>query len=153
VVNPCPNGTELAFSSTLYPYSIVPGGQDTYVQSDGLIQITVQHSHSFPPGSYPEYIGWTWTALPKEDHGKWCAGGGKHCPMHDPLYNCDPPSGYFNFMAPNATKGGVMACPSPFDASATVIYAVTPGFVRTDCVSLDGLATHNYTGQPVWAYY
>jgi len=72
---------------------------------------------------------------------------------HGPPYNCDLPSGYFNFMAPGATKGGVMACSSPFNPGATVIHAVTPGFVRTDCVNLERLATYNYTGSPVWAYY
>ncbi|OCK84627.1 hypothetical protein K432DRAFT_106049 [Lepidopterella palustris CBS 459.81] len=153
-VGACPNGTELAFDGgTLYPYSIVPGGQDSYVESDGLIQITVQHSHSFPPGSYPEYEGWTWTAFPVFDNHNWWHNHGNRCPKDNPIYNCDPPSGFFDFKAPNATVGGVMACPSTYNSSATVIYAVTPDFKRTDCVKLDGLATHNYTGEPVWAYY
>jgi len=80
---------------------------------------------------------------------QWNEHGGKHCHEHNSLYNCNPPSGYFNFMALGAAKGGVMVCSSPFNPSATVIYAVTPGFVRTDWVSLDGLATYNYTGSPV----
>ncbi|KAF2104248.1 hypothetical protein NA57DRAFT_70464 [Rhizodiscina lignyota] len=148
----CPNGTDTVFVGTLYPDSEVPGGQDLYVNVDGLISITVQHSHSFPPGSWPEYYGWTWTPLlkPTGQTAKQLPG----CPRNNDLYNCDIPSGYFDFKAPNATRGGVMACPNEYNTNVTSVYAVTPEFNRTGCVELVGMGTHNYTGPtpPVWSY-
>ncbi|OCK77785.1 hypothetical protein K432DRAFT_407011 [Lepidopterella palustris CBS 459.81] len=147
----CPNGTDTVFAGSLYPLSEVPGGQDLYVSATGSILITVQHSHSIPPGSYWEYQGWSWTALPAKT---------PHCstyPRYNPLYNCDPPTGYFTFRAPDAptgSKGGVMACSNEYNANVTSLYAVTPSFNRTGCVELVGLGTHNYIGvsPPVWSY-
>ncbi|KAF2088056.1 hypothetical protein K490DRAFT_65337 [Saccharata proteae CBS 121410] len=147
----CPNGTDSSWAASLYPITEVPGGQDLYVNKDGSIGITVQHSHTIPQGAYWEYQGWSWTALPvthqKKMHG---------CPAANNTYNCAPPTGYFTFHAPDAKPGvgGVMACPSLYNAGATAVYAVTPEFNRTDCVELMGLGTHKYTGQnpPVWAY-
>lgn len=80
----------------------VPGGQDLYVNVNGRIAITVQHSHSIPPGAWWNYYGWTWTALPVHQRPLL------DCPKDDPEYKCEPPTGYWNFQAPNATVGGVM---------------------------------------------
>jgi hypothetical protein len=78
-----------------------------------------------------------------------------NCPNDNPEYNCEPPTGYWNFRAPNATVGGVVACEASQGGEKSVLYAVTPAFNRTDCVVLEGLGTHTYTGvdPPVWAYY
>jgi hypothetical protein len=128
----------------------VPGGQDTYVNVDGLVAITVQHEHEIPPGAYWEYEGWTWTGLPVDQppflHG---------CPQNNSMYNCSSPTGYWNFKAPNATVGGVKVCPNEYDNTTMSIYAVTPAFNRTGCVDLMGLGIHPYSGvnPPVWAYY
>jgi len=164
--NLCPNGTDMVLEGSLYPVSLfrqlfctspnrnskvslVAGGQDTYVNVDGLVAITVQHEHSIPPGAYWEYIGWNWTALPVHQP-----------PVHDgsfdnPIYNCEPPTGYWDFKAPGALVGGVKACPNEYDNTTISIYAVTPAFNRTDCVALKGLGTHPYSGilPPVYAYY
>lgn len=137
-----------AFEQLIRPQiSEVPGGQDSYVPVDGLISITVQHSHSFPPGSWEYGIGWTWTPLPKVFPPI------NPCPK-DLLHNCGAPSGYFSFQAPNAMVGGIMACPNPYNPNVTSVYAVTPQFNQTGCTPLVGLGTHNYTGPnpPVWAY-
>ncbi|KAJ9640463.1 hypothetical protein H2201_002484 [Coniosporium apollinis] len=147
----CPNGTELAFSGQFYPYSIVPGGQEFYVAYDGEPAITRQHSHSFPSNSYPYYYGWTWTAFEKKRGRKFL----ERCPRRDPVYDCRQPSGYWTFKAPDGPagyEGGLMACPSKYAPEQTSVWMVTPGFSQTGCVKLDGLATHNYTGPPVWAY-
>ncbi|KIW04955.1 hypothetical protein, variant [Verruconis gallopava] len=148
----CPNGTDMALTGTLEPLAEVPGGQDMYVNADGLISITVQHSHFFPPGSYPYYEGWTWKPYRVFPPDKRLTAG---CKRDNPEYNCDPPTGFFNFQAPNATVGGLRACPNEYEANVTSVYAVTPEFNRTDCVELDGLGTHVYTGPnpPVWAYF
>ncbi|KAF2431012.1 hypothetical protein EJ08DRAFT_207871 [Tothia fuscella] len=144
----CPNGTDMAFGGTLTPIVLVPGGQDLYVNVDGTIAITVQHSHSIPPGAWWNYYGWTWTALPVIQSPL------HDCPLNNPEYNCEPPTGFWNFQAPNAMVGGVKACPNKYQPSVTSLYAVTPDFNRTDCIGLAGLGTHNYTGPspPVWAY-
>jgi len=72
------------------------------------------------------------------------------------MYNCNPPTGYWNFKAPGATKGGIVICPdtSPNSGMHGVLYAITPEFGRMDCVELMGLGTHLYSGvsPPVWAY-
>jgi hypothetical protein len=164
----CPNGTDMAFVGTLTPVGFlplihlrmslltkeqsveVPGGQDLYVSANGELDITVQHSHSFPPGSYPEYIGWKWYRLPVNQPPVF------GCPTDDPMYNCEPPTGFFVFRAPSATVSGVVACPQTFGNTTSVsLWAVTPQFNRTDCVALEGLGTHPYSGvnPPVWAYY
>ncbi|KAF2261800.1 hypothetical protein CC78DRAFT_570283 [Lojkania enalia] len=147
----CPNGTELVFSGTFYPSSMVPGGQEFYVSGDGSTHITVQHSHAFPPGSYPYYYGWTWTSFTNRP------APSAACPTDDPLYNCDIPTGYFTFKAPDGPEGyegGLKACRNVYDESVTSVYAVTPGFNLTGCVKMKGLATHAYSGvnPPVWAY-
>jgi len=76
------------------------------------------------------------------------------CPSNDPEYKCEPPAGYWNFKAPNATVGGVVACDGG-DGKKSALYAVTPAFNKTNCVELKGLGTHPYAGvvPPVWAYY
>jgi hypothetical protein len=129
--------------------AVVPGGQDVYVNVDGLMATTVQHSHSIPPGAWWSYYGWNWMPLPVHQLPL------RDCPADDDRYNCTPPTGIFNFQAPNATVGGVMACPNKYFPATTSLYAVTPEFNRTDCVELAGLGTHPYTGPtpPVWAYY
>jgi hypothetical protein len=140
----CPNGTDTVFVGYLAPIELVPGGQDLYVAANGLIQITVQHSHFIPSDAYAYGIGWQWTALPlpRSKHHKV-----RHCPRDNPEYNCDPPTGYFTFIAPGATVGGVVACENK-------LWAVTPAFNQTGCTVLKGLGTHNYTGisPPVWSY-
>ncbi|KAF2729454.1 hypothetical protein EJ04DRAFT_580599 [Polyplosphaeria fusca] len=45
-VQNCPNGTDTVFANTFYPMSMVPGGQEFFVENDGSTRITVQHSHS-----------------------------------------------------------------------------------------------------------
>jgi hypothetical protein len=60
--------------------------------------------------------------------------------------------GYFTFQVPNATVGGVRLCNNPYDATVQSVWAVTPNFNGTNCTDIDGLATHEYTGEPVWAY-
>ncbi|KAF2797147.1 hypothetical protein K505DRAFT_415251 [Melanomma pulvis-pyrius CBS 109.77] len=146
----CPNGTDTVFAGTFYPSSMVPGGQEFFVDVDGATRITVQHSHSFPPGSYPYYYGWTWTALSSN-------ASSISCPSNSTLYNCGAPSGYFTFKAPDGPpsyQGGLKACPNKYNTNGTSVYAVTPLFNLTGCVELEGLATHTYTGvnPPVWAY-
>jgi hypothetical protein len=123
-----------------------------YVNSNGLISITVQHSHFFPSDSYPYYYGWTWKPFQIYPFKPEATA---NCPKDDPKYNCNQPTGFWNFKAPNATVGGLKACPNEFDTESVSVYAVTPAFNRTDCVGLDGLGTHEYTGvnPPVWAYY
>lgn len=127
----------------------VPGGQDLYVSANGEIDITVQHSHFFPPGSYPEYVGWTWKPFSVYQRPLF------KCERWNPDYECAPPTGYFNFQAPNANVSGVFACPNRYNASLLSIWAATSQFNRTDCFKLAGLGTHPYTGPnpPVWAYY
>ncbi|EKG15528.1 hypothetical protein MPH_07268 [Macrophomina phaseolina MS6] len=151
VVTSCPNGTDTAYAGTLYPLAEVPGGQDLYVTNDGQIRITVQHSHSIPPGAYWNYQGWSWNALPASDTP--VAAG---CPESDPRYDCAAPTGYWTFHAPDAPEGvcGVVACPSEYSPDAVSAYAVTPNFTRTDCTPILGLATHGYSGPnpPVWSY-
>jgi hypothetical protein len=129
---------------------MVPGGQEFYVEFDGSTRITVQHSHYFPPGSYPYYVGWTWTPLN-------VTSTSPSCPSNSTLYNCTPPSGIFTFKVPDGPlgyEGGLRACPNKYTASVTSVFAVTPGFNETGCVVLDGLATHGYSGvnPPVWSY-
>ncbi|KAK5016161.1 hypothetical protein BJ546DRAFT_355606 [Cryomyces antarcticus] len=149
----CPPGIETVFGGTMSPVSEVPGGQDLYVAYDGSIEITVQHSHTFPPNSYPYYVGWTWTAFT-------CAQAEratKRCVKNNAIYDCSVPTGYFNFKSPDEAAGGIMACPPPDGSGVSEtwqVFAVTPGFVKQGCVKLDGLATHAYTGvvPPVWAY-
>ncbi|KAF2663275.1 hypothetical protein BT63DRAFT_123540 [Microthyrium microscopicum] len=145
----CPNGTDMVLAGSMYPISEVPGGQDVYVDVDGTIAITVQHSHSFPPGSWPEYYGWTWTALPINQAPPIAC-----CPSGDPRYNCDTPSGFWSFRAPNATKGGVAACQNKYSPETTSVFAITPDFNQTKCVPMIGFGTHAYSGPnpPVWAY-
>lgn len=120
VVTVCPNGTDTAFAGTLYPLSMVPGGQDFYVSNDGTTHITVQHSHYFPPNSYPNYLGgWTWTGLPVTNTtppppGSCDSGYGSSAgiiPPNDPrcanpLYNCRPPTGFFTFREPDTSVSG-----------------------------------------------
>lgn len=130
---------------------MVPGGQDLYVTSDGGIHIIVQHSHSIPPDAYWNYQGWSWTALPVPYESLIPS-----CLVDDPRFNCEAPTGYWTFHAPDAPDdvGGVVSCPSEYNPDSAVAYAVTPKFNRTDCVPMIGLGTHNYTGPnpPVWAY-
>jgi hypothetical protein len=83
----CPNGTELAFHGAFSPDSIVPGGQDAYVQNDGFPRITVQHSHFIPPDAYAYGIGWSWHALPADQPTPY------GCPASDSIYDCTAPSG------------------------------------------------------------
>lgn len=127
--------------------SLVPGGQDLYVPVNGLITITVQHSHFIPPDAWAYGIGWTYQPLPETFPPV------RPCPK-DLLHNCEAPTGYLSFQAPNATVGGIMACPNQYAPEETSIYAVTPEFNQTGCTELVGLGTHNYTGPnpPVWAY-
>ena len=110
--------------------------------------ITPQHEHSIPPGAYIESVGWTWTALPVHEPRL------HHCPANNDFYDCTPPTGYWDFLAPNAAHGGVMACPNENDSTVTSIYAITPEFKRTDCVPLVGIGTHPYSGidPPVYSY-
>jgi len=145
----CPNGTQQAFFATLTPDCEVPGGQDLYVNVDGSIAITVQHSHSFPPGSWPEYYGWTWTALPVDNESL------PGCPAGNDSYVCDAPTGFFSFQAPDATVGGIKLCPNQYYPTQLSVWAVTPEFNQTQCVDVLGLGTHTYAGPnpPVWAYY
>lgn len=126
----------------------MPGGQDLYVTVDGQILITVQHSHSFPQGSWPEYYGWTWYPLPVKEHPL------EDCPADDEDYDCRPPTGFWRFQAPNSTVGGIVACQNKYNANVTSVYAITPEFNQTNCIPLLGLGTHPYSGPnpPVWAY-
>lgn len=130
----------------------MPGGQDLYVTHDGDIAITVQHSHYIPSDAYHNYEGWSWNALPTDTY----SASMPDCPLDDPRYNCDTPSGYWTFHAPDAAEdvGGVVACPDPDYPESIQAYAVTPSFNRTDCTPMVGLGTHNYTGvnPPVWSY-
>ncbi|KAF1811430.1 hypothetical protein P152DRAFT_373672, partial [Eremomyces bilateralis CBS 781.70] len=128
----CPNGTETAWAGTS-PYSIVPGGQEMYVDPTGLVKITVQHSHYIPPGSYANGEGWKWTALPLPE----CQDP-IPCPR-SAFYFCSPPSGYWTFQIEGQERGGFAACPNPWDGEVTSVYAVTDAFNRTDCVELEGL--------------
>ncbi|KAJ9630455.1 hypothetical protein H2203_000976 [Taxawa tesnikishii (nom. ined.)] len=145
----CPNGTQTALAGSLYPLSLVPGGQELYVDVNGAVRITVQHSHSIPPGAYPYYLGWTWT--PFSSCASPCS---RECPRDDPRYDCGAPEGYWTFKSPDEDVGGLYACPAEYNANATQLFARTPAFNQTGCAALDGLATHNYTGPspPVWAY-
>ena len=138
----------------MHQISEVPGGQDLFVNVNGLVAITVQHSHSIPPGAYWEYQGWTWTALPVTPTSAGKAAF-RDCPRTNSAYNCDIPAGYWSFQAPNSTRSGVIACQDGSDTRPATLYAVTPEFSRLDCVPLKGLGTHPYSGPnpPVWAYY
>jgi hypothetical protein len=128
--------------------SAVAGGQTLYVAEDGEMKITLPHSHSFPQRATPGWYGWTWYPLPVKQPGL------VNCPSNDPMYNCQLPTGFWDFQAPNATKGGVTACGRLDLKDAIGLYAVTDSFNRTDCVHLTGLGTHNYTGinPPVYEY-
>jgi hypothetical protein len=156
----CPKGTDTVFSGYFYPSSLVPGGQNFYVGSDGSTRITVQHSHVIPVGAYPAYEGWTWTPLAANE----TSPANPQAPEDwAPFYNVGVPSGYFTFKAPNGPpeyEGGVVACPRPNPQEGGVqqvmnVYAVTPEFSEVGCAPLKGLATHPYSGPnpPVWAYY
>jgi len=161
-VTVCPNGTDQVWFGTLTPSVTVPGGQALYVTSAGRISITVQHSHVIPPDAFWNYQGWTWVPLtpsrpgPDNQYHPTVPG----CPSRDPLYNCAAPSGYWTFQAPNATRGGVLACPIETSPGAPevqqwALWARTPAYVeRSECVELVGLGTQAYAGvvPPVWAY-
>jgi hypothetical protein len=164
----CPNGTELAFTnaSVLLPDSIVPGGQNLYVNTSGALQITVQHEHVIPPGAYWAYGGgWNWTGLPVLEscpeggewqwaHEDWGWARRFGCPTGNVDYDCTYPSGYWTWMAPGMTTGGLFVCDDPFSTSGgKIVFGLTPEFTGTGCVEIKGLATHEYDGQPVYAYF
>jgi len=147
----CPNGNHTAFGAGMYPGSEVPGGQSCYVTAAGEFQVTVQHSHEIPPDAYAAPTGWSYTPL-KDD----AKTGLEHCPKNSKMYRCSKPTGYYTFKAPEASEGGLVACPKKFGhRNAAAIYAVTPKFNQTGCTPLEGLGTHNFTGEypPVWSYY
>ncbi|KAF2138783.1 uncharacterized protein K452DRAFT_290431 [Aplosporella prunicola CBS 121167] len=132
---------------------MVPGGQNLYVNTDGQILFTVQHSHSIPSTAYWNYMGWTWTAQPTDEQKAPLA----NCDTTDERFNCAAPTGYWTFAAPDAAPGvgGAVACPNVADPAKWNAYAITPQFAHTDCINLTGLGTHQYTGEnpPVWGYY
>lgn len=127
----------------------MPGGQDLYVNVNGLLAVTVQHSHSIPPGAWWSYYGWTWTALPAA-----LPATQPRCPADDPTFNCTSPTGFFWFQAPGSDRAGVRACPNPYFPDTLSVWAVTPEFNQTGCEVLAGLGTVPYGGvsPPVWAY-
>jgi len=139
--------TETVFTNDyLQPLSEVPGGQDLFVTIGGHISITPAHNHEFEPDVFHDGVGWTWIPLPiNQEPLKNCPPPPSHGPAVD--YNCDLPSGYFTFLAPNATEGGIAIC----DDDA-MLYATTPESPRDGCVKVVGLGTHPYSSEVVWEY-
>lgn len=51
-------------------------------------------------------------------------------------------------------EGGLFVCDDPFSTGGgMIVFGLTPEFAGTRCVGIKGLATHEYDGQPVYAYY
>jgi len=138
--------TETVFTNLyLQPLSEVPGAQDLFVTINGHISITQAHNHEFAPGVFHD-VGWAWTPLPVDQSPlKDCPPPPSHGAAE--YYNCDPPTGYFTFKAPNATKGGIEIC----DDDA-MLYAITPESRSDGCFEVVGLGTHPFSGEVVWAY-
>jgi len=123
----CPAGNETIFAGMSAMFVEVPGGQQIYVTTGGVIGYTIAHSSDIPPGSY---IGDFTNITLKSD--------------------CSPPVTLINWQSP-ATNGvvtkGILACPHvPYYENGTAtyqIYANTPAFNQTDCVKVEGLLPHD----------
>jgi hypothetical protein len=129
---------------------MVPGGQHTYVTPKGEFEVTPQHSNAYPKGSYLYGEGWHYHDLDDD-----AETGLENCPHDDKRYNCQKPTGYLTFRAPDAKedqKSGVVLCPR---GDEWMVWAVTPKFTKEGCVEVTGLSTHAYQGPnpPVWSYY
>lgn len=130
-VQDCPNATEgTVFAGMSALWVEVPGGQQIYTTPEGELGFTIAHSESVPVGAY---IGYWYNITLVSD--------------------CAPPVELLTFKAPNATEGGVLACPDVstyLNSTATYqIYALTPAFNQTNCITLDGLLP---TYQPTNAF-
>ncbi|TVY81938.1 putative secreted protein [Lachnellula suecica] len=117
---PCPNVTGTIVSGMTALWVEVPGGQEIYVAPAGNLGFTQAHSAYVPPGSY--------------------IGGFTNITT---LSDCGPAISVFNWEAANFTTGGIWACPTATNATATYqIFAKTVAFNHTNCVELAGLQPH-----------
>jgi len=155
----CPQGNELAFAGVLGPLSEVPGGQDSYISTNGLLVITVQHSHSIPTGAFWAYDGMSWTPFPNTTSAQTAGYNASNsaptvpgCPKDNPFYDCRVPSGIFTWNHNGTT--GLFACDNPYVANTTSIFAKTSSFNQTGCKEITGLGTQEYKGPvpAVWSY-
>jgi len=113
----CPNVTGTIFAGMDTLFVEVPGGQQTYVTTEGAFGFTEAHSDSIPVGAYQ--YGWTDTNVTSD---------------------CDESYILINFLLPGATTGGIFACPvTTAGTTSYQIYAQTPAFNQTNCIELDGL--------------
>ncbi|KFZ14986.1 hypothetical protein V502_05829 [Pseudogymnoascus sp. VKM F-4520 (FW-2644)] len=118
----CPAGNEtVVYKGGMSLSVVVPGGQQTYVETSGAVGFTQAHSASVPLGAY---IGGFTTYTTLDGNG-----------VNQTIVSWETPE--------HPTFAGLVACPKVpeyVDASAThQIYGRTPGFNQTDCVELKGL--------------
>ncbi|KUJ12676.1 uncharacterized protein LY89DRAFT_212254 [Mollisia scopiformis] len=132
----CPNVTATVFAGMSALWVEVPGGQEVYVQTDGALGFTQAHSASVPPGAY--------------------IGGFSNVTVAS---DCHAPWDVITWNAPDGSTGGILACPEvPAGTNGTAIYQVyakTPAFNKTNCVTLAGLLpTYLPAGSPfgAWQY-
>lgn len=51
------------------------------------------------------------------------------------------------------TEGGLYVCDDPVFDGVRVVFGRTPAFGGCNCVDIEGLGTHEYTGEAVYAYF
>ncbi|KAH7346174.1 hypothetical protein BKA65DRAFT_272496 [Rhexocercosporidium sp. MPI-PUGE-AT-0058] len=122
IVDPnCPNATDTRLASMSALWVEVPGGQQTFIRSDGSLGYTQAHSASVPSNAY--------------------RGGFVNVTISS---DCSPDVNVFTWKAPDGSTEGVLACPdvpSYMENLAThQIFARTPQFNLTDCIELEGLS-------------
>ncbi|OBT86483.1 hypothetical protein VE02_04930 [Pseudogymnoascus sp. 03VT05] len=118
----CPAANEtVVYKGGMSLSVIVPGGQQTFVETSGAIGYTMAHSASIPAGAY---IGGFTSYTTLDGNG-----------VNQTIVSWETPE--------HPTFAGLVACPKVseyVDATATHrIYGRTPGFNQTDCVELKGL--------------
>ncbi|KAG4412654.1 hypothetical protein IFR04_014195 [Cadophora malorum] len=117
----CPSPTDTIVAGALSAMWVeVPGGQQTFVRSEGSIGYTQAHSTSVPAGAH--------------------RGGFVNVIVDS---DCSEDVNIFTWKAPDGSAEGILACPdvpSYMENIATfIIYVRTPEFNLTDCVELQGL--------------
>ncbi|KAK0120317.1 hypothetical protein ONS95_011723 [Cadophora gregata] len=119
----CPNATDTIVAGALSAMWVeVPGGQQTFVRSEGSIGYTQAHSASVPTGAYRgRFVNVTISS------------------------DCEANADVFTWKAPDGSTEGVFACPDVpsymEDIATYQIFVKTPKFNLTDCIELEGLKT------------
>ncbi|KAG4433083.1 hypothetical protein IFR05_011423 [Cadophora sp. M221] len=116
----CPNATDTILAGMSSMWVEVPGGQQTYIRSDGSLGYTQAHSAYVPTDAY--------------------RGGFVNVTISS---DCSSDINVFTWKAPDGSSEGILACPDvPFymeNIATYQIYARTPQFNLTDCIELEGL--------------